>query len=102
MLIQILSQVRKKLQDDLLIIKKCLNDLKRFKEIGIVKAKFPVDDTTYSRQDIDKALGELKEDSKWTDDQKGWKFVRGVIFLQSESSANYVDAICLLKLLYPL
>ena len=36
--------------------------------IAIVKTKFPVDDTTYSRQDIDKALGELKEDSKWTDD----------------------------------
>ena len=36
--------------------------------IAIVKAKFPVDDTTYSRQDMDKALGELKKDSKWTDD----------------------------------
>ena len=35
---------------------------------AIVKAKFPVDDTLYNAADMDKALGELKKDSKWTDD----------------------------------
>ena len=36
--------------------------------IAIVKAKFPVNDTMYDAVDMDKALGELKKDSKWTDD----------------------------------
>ena len=36
--------------------------------IEIVKAKFPVNDTLYDYEAMDKAIGELKKDSKWTDD----------------------------------
>ena len=36
--------------------------------IEIVKAKFPVNSTTYTNVELDAALTELKKDSKWTDD----------------------------------
>ena len=36
--------------------------------IEIVKAKFPVNDTLYDYEALDKAMDELKKDSKWTDD----------------------------------